>query len=713
MFGDRGRFPQCVASASTPVEAVDAERMVFGADTQLLDDIFVLNLSTLEWFPVLLAPGSATPGGRMSHSLLALPPCKTEQTAELLMLGGECSNVEYNSAFSLRVTMAATTTRFTAFWARLDDNASYGRLLLSQSEGSVSIRDKQSYLDPFLHPGLASNQISLPFCVRSAACFIPALASTGTKSASRNPAEVLLTGGGGHVFVFGSFFQTSCVGTLGFTSPIHNAFPPSSRTDAAAMLSASVCNAFSSSPKDTDAIRKVVQDVGIFDWTRKCAPLPEDAATAQMLMGIPVDTNALRTLVETGGARLEAIMDLIVAGRVRLCSVMLPAFTGVSKKQEKGEATLPLDLRDLRTMLLQLLQEMKRDTPENRALLEPGAIGGLPLRLEYFGGILMLPPNGLTHKVWATLCPAEAFWDRVARATKVTRIARRSEIDSGPTRASRVQLLRSDAKPGAFALPDRADMRSTLPAASGTQPQCLEPASKEALDAVDATSAGWVCIKENGLSYFLDCTRLMFSSGNVTEKARMARMNAKGETVVDLFAGIGYFTIPLLVHAGAAFVHACDWNADAIACLRLNLAANGIDKTRALVYPGDNTGILTFPGLPGSANRIMLGLIPTSSLSWPVAVRLLKDTGGWLHVHENVHESLLPASRNPSSGATAADRDHGQWVKETLLPTLQRLALEAGRPAKWSFHCSHLELVKSYAPKVWHIVADIRVTLSS
>jgi tRNA/tmRNA/rRNA uracil-C5-methylase (TrmA/RlmC/RlmD family) len=39
----------------------------------------------------------------------------------------------------------------------------------------------------------------------------------------------------------------------------------------------------------------------------------------------------------------------------------------------------------------------------------------------------------------------------------------------------------------------------------------------------------------------------MFSTGNVTEKARMARMPAAGQTIVDLFVGIGYFTIPLLV----------------------------------------------------------------------------------------------------------------------------------------------------------------------
>jgi len=41
--------------------------------------------------------------------------------------------------------------------------------------------------------------------------------------------------------------------------------------------------------------------------------------------------------------------------------------------------------------------------------------------------------------------------------------------------------------------------------------------------------------------------------------------------VVDLFAGIGYFTLPYLVHAGALHVHACEWNPAAVEALKKNL----------------------------------------------------------------------------------------------------------------------------------------------
>ncbi len=66
---------------------------------------------------------------------------------------------------------------------------------------------------------------------------------------------------------------------------------------------------------------------------------------------------------------------------------------------------------------------------------------------------------------------------------------------------------------------------------------------------------GWVEHKESGVTFCLDATKCMFSSGNVTERTRMGRLKAAaGETVVDLFAGIGYYTLPLLAKAGAAKV---------------------------------------------------------------------------------------------------------------------------------------------------------------
>lgn len=91
----------------------------------------------------------------------------------------------------------------------------------------------------------------------------------------------------------------------------------------------------------------------------------------------------------------------------------------------------------------------------------------------------------------------------------------------------------------------------------------------------------------------------------------------------------------------------------------------------------------------GSADRVHLGLLPSSEEGWPIAVRLLRPRkGGWMHVHANVIESSIPS-----------------WV-ERVVETVERLGGELGK--EWGgVHCRHLEKVKSYAPRVWHVVADI------
>lgn len=62
--------------------------------------------------------------------------------------------------------------------------------------------------------------------------------------------------------------------------------------------------------------------------------------------------------------------------------------------------------------------------------------------------------------------------------------------------------------------------------------------------------------------------------------------------VFTWLSGIGYFTLPYLVHAGAAHVHACEWNPDAVSALRRNLQINKVAH-RCTVHEGDNKQVRT------------------------------------------------------------------------------------------------------------------------
>ena len=64
---------------------------------------------------------------------------------------------------------------------------------------------------------------------------------------------------------------------------------------------------------------------------------------------------------------------------------------------------------------------------------------------------------------------------------------------------------------------------------------------------VHGNDSGWVEHKELGVTYGFDCSKVMFSSGNGTEKKRMGfDVRARNEVIVDLYAGIGYYSLQLL-----------------------------------------------------------------------------------------------------------------------------------------------------------------------
>lgn len=52
-------------------------------------------------------------------------------------------------------------------------------------------------------------------------------------------------------------------------------------------------------------------------------------------------------------------------------------------------------------------------------------------------------------------------------------------------------------------------------------------------------------------------------------------------------SGIGYFTLPYLVHAHAKHVHACEWNPEAIEALKVNLQLNAVFH-KCTIHESDN-----------------------------------------------------------------------------------------------------------------------------
>jgi len=185
--------------------------------------------------------------------------------------------------------------------------------------------------------------------------------------------------------------------------------------------------------------------------------------------------------------------------------------------------------------------------------------------------------------------------------------------------------------------------------------------------------------RENGIRYRLDPQRIMFSSGNLAERKRMATVAKHDETVVDLFAGIGYFTLPMAVYGKPKRIVACEINPVAYRYLCQNAVLNHVSD---IVMPllGDNRCVAP----KGGADRVVLGYLHGSEEYLPLAVACLRDTGGMLHYHQVVPVESIP---------------------DQPLSYVEAVAMRAGR----SVELVDTQVVKSYAPGIDHVVLDVRV----
>lgn len=167
------------------------------------------------------------------------------------------------------------------------------------------------------------------------------------------------------------------------------------------------------------------------------------------------------------------------------------------------------------------------------------------------------------------------------------------------------------------------------------------------------------------------------------------------EIILDMYAGIGYYTLPALVIGKAKHVYCCEWNPHAASFLRYNLKQNKV-HTRANVLEGDSRVRLVEEDiLQLDFDRVSLGLLPSSEGGWETAVRALNDTkGGWLHIHGNV----------PSHERD----DWALWVCHQLSIAYYKIYPKKD-PRHVHVLCHHIERVKSFAPKVDHFVLDIFV----
>lgn len=184
--------------------------------------------------------------------------------------------------------------------------------------------------------------------------------------------------------------------------------------------------------------------------------------------------------------------------------------------------------------------------------------------------------------------------------------------------------------------------------------------------------------KENGVLFKLDAMKIMFSQGNLRERIRMGSLG-KGEVVVDMFAGIGYFTLPMAVHSQPSKVMAVELNPVAYRYLVENTRLNHVEH---IVQPISGDCIQRTP--KGEADRVVMGMVQITDRYLKTGIQALRP-GGILHYHQTVPSWKFP---------------------DGAIMDVSKAAKALGRDAE-ILRCSR---VKKYSPGVVHAVVDARLT---
>ncbi|MCW4006644.1 MAG: class I SAM-dependent methyltransferase family protein [Candidatus Bathyarchaeota archaeon] len=192
--------------------------------------------------------------------------------------------------------------------------------------------------------------------------------------------------------------------------------------------------------------------------------------------------------------------------------------------------------------------------------------------------------------------------------------------------------------------------------------------------------------KESGCLFSIDVQSCYFSPRLQHERRRIAKQTQPHETIVNMFAGVGCFSLVIAKKVPSTKIYSIDINPTAYEFIQENIQLNHASNQ---VFPmlGDAKELIQ-SHLQGQADRVLMPL-PEKALSYlPCAISALKPQGGYLHVHIFEHATK---HENP---------------KEKTRKNLQEHLDSTNK----NYAISHMRLVRHTGPNWFHLVADVQIT---
>ena len=189
--------------------------------------------------------------------------------------------------------------------------------------------------------------------------------------------------------------------------------------------------------------------------------------------------------------------------------------------------------------------------------------------------------------------------------------------------------------------------------------------------------------KEHACRFKVDVARTYFSPRLSTERQRIAEMVGDNETIVNMFAGVGTYSVVIAKMNRTCRVYSIDSNSAASELDKVNAKLNKV-QDRITSICGDAAEVIK-ERLAGQADRVLMPLPERAREFVDSAALALKDKGV---VHYFAH---VKADNKKAGQDLGLEDAHGAF-------------------AKYDHQVMATRVVREVGPRIYQIVADVSVT---
>ncbi|MEM1990315.1 MAG: class I SAM-dependent methyltransferase family protein [Candidatus Bathyarchaeia archaeon] len=192
--------------------------------------------------------------------------------------------------------------------------------------------------------------------------------------------------------------------------------------------------------------------------------------------------------------------------------------------------------------------------------------------------------------------------------------------------------------------------------------------------------------REHGCLFKVDLAKCYFSPRLSYERMRVAKQVKSGEIIVNMFAGVGCFSIIIAKHSKAEKVYSIDINPNAVQYMQLNTVLNKVEN---VVEPikGDSKEVIE-SRLRGVADRVLMPLPEKAYEYLDYAVMALKTAGGVIHYY---------------------DFEHAKKDEEPIIKVIKKISWKLS-DLNVKFSIPFARIVRTVGPRWYQIVLDILIT---